>query len=229
MKPVRYIAVCPERGVLLGHAMGLSFWTRLDPVGQDSATTFDSPADATNVLREVFDEDPKALSFVQVEGDMRNPDGSYFASREACVDAGCDPWFLDTAFDTSPQRESRALSLDRTYAVVLDDHASYIVDGSTGLVLSWKPLHDRVDALAVPYRKIAQFDLKRYLDVVTSLYGDWDPHPIRLETIGYQTAEDERQAASEWQHHEAWMEPAPPPEGDYAFMAAELHPRHTVQ
>lgn len=229
MKPVRYIAVCPEKGVLLGHAMGLSFWTRLDPVGQDSATTFDSPADAAKVVREVFDEDPAMLTFVQVEGDMRNPDGSYFASREACVDAGCEPWFIDTAFDTFPQREERALSLDRTYAIVHDDHASFIVDGSTGLVLSWKPLHERIDALPVPYRKIAQFDLKRYLDIVTTLYGEWEPHPIRLETIGYLTADDDRQSPVEWRHHEAWMEPAPPPEDAQPTMAMESQPRYTIQ
>jgi hypothetical protein len=42
-KQTRYILHHPEMGIYLGSCMGMGFWSKLDPVGQSEAATFDNP------------------------------------------------------------------------------------------------------------------------------------------------------------------------------------------
>jgi hypothetical protein len=42
----RYVLYSPKMGVFLGTCLGLGFWSKLDPVGQDAAVTFESPEKA---------------------------------------------------------------------------------------------------------------------------------------------------------------------------------------
>lgn len=44
--PERVVITHPERGVYVGNAMGLGFWSRLDPAGQSSVVTFETEQDA---------------------------------------------------------------------------------------------------------------------------------------------------------------------------------------
>ena len=47
----RFVIFSPTEGVYLGSAMGLGFWSKLDPVGQNAAVTFASPSEATECIR----------------------------------------------------------------------------------------------------------------------------------------------------------------------------------
>lgn len=47
----RYVITRPEWGIYLGHAMGMGFWTLLDPIGQDYATTFATKTAASLHIR----------------------------------------------------------------------------------------------------------------------------------------------------------------------------------
>lgn len=42
----RYVLYHDEMGIYLGSCMGLGFWTKLDPVGQNEAVTFESSEQA---------------------------------------------------------------------------------------------------------------------------------------------------------------------------------------
>lgn len=89
------VMVHVEWGVFIGSAMGLSFWSKLDPVGQDHAAAFSSAAEAEEYVA-TWDDPPKAeaLSFVGVVG-ARDAHGNLYASMQACVAAGAAPWMDD--------------------------------------------------------------------------------------------------------------------------------------
>ena len=81
-------------GVYLGSAMGLGFWSKLDPVGQDSAVTFPSVREAKRAVSN-WETRPTSIQYKQVRGDITKTDGSIYASVEACFRAGLpgwDPW-----------------------------------------------------------------------------------------------------------------------------------------
>jgi hypothetical protein len=70
-----YVLSHTEMGVFLGECLGLGFWSKLDPVGQDSAATFEFVAEAHNLI---------ALH-VERSTDLRSQD---FAITEVAVDNG---------------------------------------------------------------------------------------------------------------------------------------------
>lgn len=77
----------PELGIYLGSAMGLGFWSKLDPVGQQAAVTFDSPEQAAaHVL--VMD----GALLVGWSTHPVTPDDKNYASIAACVAAGLEGW-----------------------------------------------------------------------------------------------------------------------------------------
>jgi len=81
-------------GVYLGSAMGLGFWSKLDPVGQDSAVTFPNVREAKRAVSN-WETRPTSIQYKQVRGDIIKTDGSIYASVEACFRAGLpgwDPW-----------------------------------------------------------------------------------------------------------------------------------------
>lgn len=69
----RVIITHVEWGVYLGSCMGLGFWSRLDPVGQDSAVTFDNDAQALLVVQ-CWDSQPDQndLRLVEVQVQSEN-------------------------------------------------------------------------------------------------------------------------------------------------------------
>lgn len=74
--------------------MGLGFWSKLDPVGQDAAITFQSVREAKRVVRS-WETRPTGIQYKQVRADITKKDGSVYASIEACFRAGLpgwDPW-----------------------------------------------------------------------------------------------------------------------------------------
>jgi hypothetical protein len=85
----RVIMSHKEMGVYLGSCMGLGFWSKLDPAGQDSAVTFDDIAQALRVVAEWDDPlPPKSLMFTHVE-----VEGNY-ATMQQCVAVGLEGWEL---------------------------------------------------------------------------------------------------------------------------------------
>ena len=76
-----------EDGVYLGCALGLSFWSNLDPVGQPSAVTFADESEADAHMRTWANGRPEGVRLVSVEADEGN-----YASIAACVRAGLPGW-----------------------------------------------------------------------------------------------------------------------------------------
>lgn len=89
----RYLITHSEDGIFLGEALGLNFFSKLDPVGQDAACTFPDISEAVELLKgwRDFDGNPirlEAYTFVPVQPSLPN----YFASILDCVAAGLDKW-----------------------------------------------------------------------------------------------------------------------------------------
>lgn len=82
-----YVITQPKLGIYLGNWMGLGFWSKLDPVGQSVAVTFDSISEAKNFIA-TWEFKPKDISFVEVYEDNAGIVGSI----ESCVNAGLDGW-----------------------------------------------------------------------------------------------------------------------------------------
>ena len=78
-------------GVYLGSAIGLGFWSKLDPVGQDAAVTFQSIRKAKRIVRNWKDK-PDGIQYKQVCSDITEKNGTCFASIEACFRAGLPGW-----------------------------------------------------------------------------------------------------------------------------------------
>lgn len=74
-------------GIYLGNCMGLGFWSKLDPVGQDAAVTFPDTDAAEQHMAEWDSGRPDGVTFVAVAADAEG-----FASMTACVLAGMPAW-----------------------------------------------------------------------------------------------------------------------------------------
>jgi len=81
------VVVHPEHGIFLGTALGLAFWSRLDPVGQPAAPTFASESEAREMLATWVEPPTDNLMFCDVI-----PDDGIYASVAACAAAGLEPW-----------------------------------------------------------------------------------------------------------------------------------------
>ena len=82
---MRYVLYNDELGIYLGSCLGLGFWSKLDPVGQDSAVTFPSEASCAAHM-ESWDRSVDGCILVAV-----NAEDTY-ASVEQCVEAGLPGW-----------------------------------------------------------------------------------------------------------------------------------------
>lgn len=82
-----YLITHPERGIYLGSAMGMGFWSKCDPVGQPSAVTFPSREEANQYMASWDGGTPPGIELVAV-----TPDDGQYASIQACVDAGLEGW-----------------------------------------------------------------------------------------------------------------------------------------
>ena len=102
-----FVLVHPENGIYLGNCMGLGFWSKLDPAGQECAVAFETPEkarehaaswDSSRVDHQAYLE---SLKCVEVEID--SPDGEPYASVDACIKAGLDAWYsIDMMEPASP-------------------------------------------------------------------------------------------------------------------------------
>lgn len=87
---MRVVITHPEMGIYLGCCLGLGFWTKLDPVGQGEAVTFEDESDARDYVCS-WDEnnDPDVYTYVPVSS----------GSIRGLTDAGLEPLLGDMAAD----------------------------------------------------------------------------------------------------------------------------------
>lgn len=119
------VIVHPRDGVFLGEAMGLGFWSKLDPVGQDAAPTFTSVTEAERFMRSWEGGRPEGVVFRAVETD-RN--GTH-ASLEACVKAGLPAWDPNAKSLSSIEDETSARGMLAKAQLMddrLDGHATFM-------------------------------------------------------------------------------------------------------
>lgn len=91
------LMIHPEWGVYLGCAMGFGFWSKLDSCGQDAAVAFDDEAQAREHIAswDNVDAEPEyaRITFLPVVADRFEQPHHAWATMQACVAAGVDPWF----------------------------------------------------------------------------------------------------------------------------------------
>lgn len=86
----RCVLYSEEIGVYLGSCMGMGFWSKLDPAGQDSACCFDSSDEVKQFIQLCLEMDitvPKDARTVDVL--TEHPD---YATIQECVAAGLPGW-----------------------------------------------------------------------------------------------------------------------------------------
>jgi len=86
---MRFVIYSPDLGVYLGSALGLGFWSKLDPVGQSSAVTFGSEAECEEYMQTW--NAPRFLFEPWEAVPVATDDGTY-ASIESVVAAGLPGW-----------------------------------------------------------------------------------------------------------------------------------------
>ena len=94
---IGYVLYSERDGVFIGHGLGLGFWSKLDPVGQNCAVTFKSEEDALNAAP-LFHAHTDVRA-VPVVVDQPAPDmagvPAHYVSIAACVAAGLPAWNPD--------------------------------------------------------------------------------------------------------------------------------------
>lgn len=85
------VVICSdELGVYLGSFMGLGFWSKLDPAGQNFAVCFDDKGDAQSHVNS-WDEIPCSdIEFILVETSQEG-----WATMDECNNSGIDKWRSD--------------------------------------------------------------------------------------------------------------------------------------
>lgn len=82
-----------DMGVYLGSFLGLGFWSKLDPVGQEVAVAFKDSKLAAEIMKS-WENIPECIRAVPVILDNEH---EYYASIDACVKAGLPAWEPDPA------------------------------------------------------------------------------------------------------------------------------------
>ena len=81
------VLVHPDWGIYLGGALGLAFWSKIDPVGQDAACAFPDAEQAQRFVSECgWDMQP--IYTVVVAADIEGQ----WASMASCMMAGLPGW-----------------------------------------------------------------------------------------------------------------------------------------
>lgn len=83
----RYLLYSDDYGVYLGSFLGMGFWSKLDPVGQDEAITFESKELAIAFMQTWNSEAPN-VQVVPIE----IPKGNRYATIKQCMVIGLPEW-----------------------------------------------------------------------------------------------------------------------------------------
>lgn len=82
---MRYLIIHPQDGIYLGNCLGFGFFTKLDPVGQDAAVTFETQTDAEEHILS-WNEPLPGCNVVSINIDHM------YATISECVAAGFEAW-----------------------------------------------------------------------------------------------------------------------------------------
>jgi hypothetical protein len=91
----RFVLYSEQEGIYLGNAMGLGFWSKLDPVGQDVAVTFATPEEAVGHVR-TWDNPERFLKKVRARAVMI--EDTAYATIPELVAAGLPAWDPDAVY-----------------------------------------------------------------------------------------------------------------------------------
>lgn len=96
MNQTGYAVYNEQDGVLVGHMMGMSFWSNIDPVGQSEAVAFPNEDIARQEMKRHDNLDEGDYKLIPVQ--ITNTRGlASYASIESCVQAGI-PWWHPSGF-----------------------------------------------------------------------------------------------------------------------------------
>ncbi len=84
----QYVLTHEEMGIFLGMALGMGFWSKIDPVGQPSACAFDTKDEALYFAKETHPRSFQEIKAVEVD---TGSDPGYVTIAE-CVAAGLPEW-----------------------------------------------------------------------------------------------------------------------------------------
>lgn len=91
-----YVIYNEELGVYIGDFLGASFWSNLDPVGQNCAVAFTDGEVINSILERFKKYDKKHghdFSYKLVGVDVSHIEGTrLYASVDSCVNAGLPAW-----------------------------------------------------------------------------------------------------------------------------------------
>lgn len=103
MKLRRFVLYSPTDGIYLGNAMGLGFWSLLDPADQPAAVTFPTPDAAFAHVLDWDNQESKPVALevkpVEVEVPAFSQGEPIYATIAECVAAGLPGWETDTAVE----------------------------------------------------------------------------------------------------------------------------------
>lgn len=122
-KAMAYVIVSDRDGVYLGSALGLGFWSKLDPAGQDAAVVFPSPEVAFEHLASWQGQAISGLRCVPVHPDIKGGGlvAEKYASIQACVNAGLEAWKPDGG---NMQKKEGIFG----YYIDLDERGDFVAD-----------------------------------------------------------------------------------------------------
>jgi len=88
----RIIIYTKEEGIFLGECLGFGFWSKLDPVGQDSAVTFPDIETAKSYVKS-WKNQLSGIQFKEIKiTDTNQHTGEFYASIKDCINAGLPGW-----------------------------------------------------------------------------------------------------------------------------------------
>lgn len=86
---IRYVLYSKTLGVYLGSAMGMGFWSNLDPVGQARAISW--PAEDRDLVMDFIEHWDDPVLDVELWPVKTSQDGEYVTMTE-CMEAGLPGW-----------------------------------------------------------------------------------------------------------------------------------------
>lgn len=94
MSETGFVVYREADGAFVGHMMGMSFWSKIDPVGQSEAVAFPSEEIAKLTMKKHDNLNEGDYQLIPVQ--ITNKKGlAYYASIESCVKANIPAWHPD--------------------------------------------------------------------------------------------------------------------------------------
>lgn len=120
----KFLIAHQEWGVFLGTAMGMAFWSNMDPVGQDCAILFESAEHAAEYVK-TWESVPPGITTSPV----LVTEGQTHATMDQCVEAGFRRW--------DPGHSHIQISVKGEMASIIEKSERLIVDAASKKDENW--------------------------------------------------------------------------------------------